>query len=247
MSMFLDDIASCHAVPMRLTGVFTTLLDIPIATPAGEIHFLVSVPLQLHAVARPPVWDSFVQIFGRLLLKIGNFLFLVTLKFDGWPWKTIGHLFNATLSFVHHFKVIGEFKLELQSGNAQFGSKSPFFCPVWSWNLMDIKKQSGTSCILHQALCIISKPWVNSNWSYSPETLNLGQNQRFFCPVWPWNLTDDLEKIIGHLYYVGLSFEHHSIAISKFKLELQSGNTQCGPKSMIFLSCVTLKFDLEKH
>ena len=32
--------------------------------------------------------------------------------------KTIGHLFYATLSFLHHFVAIGEFKLELQSGNA---------------------------------------------------------------------------------------------------------------------------------
>ena len=42
------------------------------------------------------------------------------LKFDEWPWKTIGHLFYATSSFMHHFIANGEFKLELQSGNAQF-------------------------------------------------------------------------------------------------------------------------------
>ena len=63
-------------------------------------------------------------------VKIGDFLSCVTLKFDGWPWKTIGHLFYTTPSFVHHFNSIGEFKLELQSGNAQFGSKSAIFCPV---------------------------------------------------------------------------------------------------------------------
>ena len=61
-------------------------------------------------------------------------------------------------------------------------------------NLMDdFEKQQGTSSILCKALCIISKPLVNSNWSYSLETLNLGKNRRFFVP-WPWNLTDDLEK-----------------------------------------------------
>ena len=31
--------------------------------------------------------------------------------------KTIGHLFYANTSFLHHFLAIGEFKLELQSGN----------------------------------------------------------------------------------------------------------------------------------
>ena len=70
-------------------------------------------------------------------VKIGDFLCCVTLKFDGWPWKTIGHLFYTTPSFVHHFKSIDEFKLELQSGNAQCGSKSEIFCSVWPWNLTD--------------------------------------------------------------------------------------------------------------
>ena len=41
----------------------------------------------------------------------------VTLKFDEWPWKTIGHLFYTTSSFVHHFIAIHVFKLELQSRN----------------------------------------------------------------------------------------------------------------------------------
>ena len=64
----------------------------------------------------------------------------VTLKFNGWPRKIIGHLFYTTSSFVHHFKSIGEFKLELQSRNAQFGSKSMilFSCVTlkfdeWLW------------------------------------------------------------------------------------------------------------------
>ena len=55
-------------------------------------------------------------------VEIGHFLSLVTFKLDGWTWKTIGHLFYTTSSFVHHFKSIGALKLKLQSGNAQFGS-----------------------------------------------------------------------------------------------------------------------------
>ena len=62
-------------------------------------------------------------------VKIGNFLSCVTLKFDGWTWQTIEHLFYATSSFGNHFKAIGEFKLEWQSGNAQFRSKSVIFVP----------------------------------------------------------------------------------------------------------------------
>ena len=59
------------------------------------------------------------------------------MKYDGWPWKTIGHLFYATSSFVHHSIAIDEFKLELQSGNAQFGLKSTILLAVWPLNLMD--------------------------------------------------------------------------------------------------------------
>ena len=50
-------------------------------------------------------------------VKIDYFFSRVTLKFDRWLWKTIGHLFEATSSFVHHFIAICEFKLELRSGN----------------------------------------------------------------------------------------------------------------------------------
>ena len=56
--------------------------------------------------------------------------------------KTIGHLYYATSSSMHHFVAIAEFKLELQSGNAQFGSKSTIFLAVWPWNLTyDLEKQ----------------------------------------------------------------------------------------------------------
>ena len=51
--------------------------------------------------------------------------------------------FLYNLKFLHHFKAIGEFTLMSQSGNAQFGSKSAIFCPVWPWNLTyDIEKRA---------------------------------------------------------------------------------------------------------
>ena len=87
----------------------------------------------------------------KLEFKSGNaqfrsnstiFFSRVTLIFDRWPWKTIGHLFYATSSFGHHFVAIDGFKLELHSGNAQFGSKSTIFRAVWPCNFMyDLEKQ----------------------------------------------------------------------------------------------------------
>ena len=56
----------------------------------------------------------------------------------------------------------------------------------------------------------------------------------YFGPMWPWNFTDDLGKTIGHLFYATSSFGHHFIAISKFKLKLQSGNLQFGSKMVNF-------------
>ena len=115
----------------------------------------------------------------------------MTLKFDGWPRKTIGHLFYlfyTMLSFVLHFKTTGELKLELQSRKAQFGSKSTI-CPLWPWNLMDdLEKQYGTSSMSLQALCIISLPYVNSNWSYDLETAKWVHD---LCDLdlWPLTLT----------------------------------------------------------
>ena len=90
----------------------------------------------------------------------GFFFTRVTLKFDRWPWKITGHLFYAMLSSVHHYKAIDELKLDLQSGNPQFGSKSAIVFVVcdreiW-WSTFKVRSYK-----LHIAVCIISKPWVN--------------------------------------------------------------------------------------
>ena len=78
-------------------------------------------------------WTQTVVTVRRcsIWIKMDNFLSHVTLKFDWWPWKTKGHLFYVMLSFVHHFKASGKFKLKSQSRNVQFGSKSAIFRPVW--------------------------------------------------------------------------------------------------------------------
>ena len=63
-------------------------------------------------------------------VKFDDFSPPVTLKFYGWPWKTIGHLFYAHRSFMHHLVAIDELQFELQSWNGQIG-----FWPLWPWSL----------------------------------------------------------------------------------------------------------------
>ena len=88
-------------------------------------------------------------------VKIGEiFLSLVTLKFNGWPWKTTWALFYVTSSFVHHFIAIGESKLELQSGNVRSGQNWRICCSLLPWNLI------GYLSYILQALYIVSSPYM---------------------------------------------------------------------------------------
>ena len=160
----------------------------------------------------------------------------MTLQFDLWPWKTIGHLFYATSSLVHHFVAIGDFKLELQSGNAQFGSNSTIFRAVWPCNLTDDLEQGKSEGYENCDPPIIRKRpiWVKIGDVLSHVTLKFDG--------WPW-------KTIGHLFYATSSFVHHFVAIGEFKLELQSGNAQSRSNSTIFRAVWpwNLTDDLEKQ
>ena len=106
----------------------------------------------------------------RIRVKIYDFMSHVTLRFDEWHCKTIRHLVSARSSFCASFVAIGEFKLELRSGNARFGSKSTFL-----------------------------------------------SSATFKFDRWPWKTT-------RQLFYSTSSYVHQFVAISKFKLELWSGN-----------------------
>ena len=90
--------------------------------------------------------------------------------------------------------------------------------------------------MLLQALCCISWPLVDSNWSYSPEMPNLGQIRWFLesCDLEIWRIT--LKNNRALLPCATSSFLHHFVAIGEFKLELQSGNIQSGSNSTIFLA-----------
>ena len=126
-------------------------------------------------------------------VKISDFLSCVTLKFDGWPWQTIGHLFYATSSFVNHFKAIGEFKLEWQSGNAQLRSKSVIFVPCdLEISRMTLKTIGhlfyATSRFEHNFIAI-----CEFELELQSEKSQFGVKIYIFLALWPWDLTDNLD------------------------------------------------------
>ena len=175
-------------------------------------------------VRKPLIW-----------VNIDAFFSLVTLKFDGWPSKTIGHLFYATSSFMYHFVAVGEFKLELESGNAQSGSNSTFFksrvtlkFDVWPSKTIGHLFYATSSFVHHFIAIGEFKLELESGNAQS------GSNSTFFksrvtlkFDVWP-------SKTIRHLFYATSSSMYHFVAIGEFKLELESGNAQSGSNSTLF-------------
>ena len=86
-------------------------------------------------------------------------------------WMTLK---NKRASLLYCFKLCSsllatsEFKLDLQSGNAQFGSKSRIYWAMWPWNwTYDLDRQQGISPKPPKASSITSSPYVNSNRSYA--------------------------------------------------------------------------------
>ena len=66
-------------------------------------------------------------------------------------------------SFVHHFKAIGEFNLELQSGNTQLGSKFVGLfvpCDLKIWRMTLKIKRAHLLCYFKLCASFHSHPWV---------------------------------------------------------------------------------------
>ena len=112
-----------------------------------------------------------------------------------WPWnlmddlkKKIGYFFYTTSSFVLWIKSIGDVKLELQSGNAQFRSKLAIFCRAWPWKTIGHLFYT-TPSFVHRIKSI-----GEFKLEFQSGNAQFGSKLVIFCPVWPWNLMDDLQK-----------------------------------------------------
>ena len=128
------------------------------------------------------VWKRTIQV------KIDNFSVLCDLEILQMTLK------NNRAPLLCCFKLCASFQIH---GLIQTGvtiRKPPtlvkidyFFCCVTlkfgGWPL----KQKGICPKQHQALCIISSPYVNSNWSYGPEKAKLGLTSvTLTFDLWPY-------------------------------------------------------------
>ena len=110
-----------------------------------------------------------------------------------WPWnstdgidKTIGHIFYATSSFLHHFVATGEFKVELHVvWERPIGSNSTFFCRVtlkfdgWHWktNRASLLSNIKLYALFHHLMWIQSAVTVRKllSWVFTSD-----------LDLWPW-------------------------------------------------------------
>ena len=192
---------------------------------------------------------NLTDLKAAILLKLDSnnrFVGQCDLEIRWMTQKTIGHL-DTTSSFVYHFKAMGEFELELQSGNGQLGSKSANFIPCNQENLRMTLKNNRTPlrCYFKLFPPFHSHRWIQTGVIVRKRPIE-GQNWCFLSRVnlkfhkWPW-------KTIGHLVYAIFSFVHHFIAISEIKLNFECGYAKIVSKSMVFHPCdleiwqVTLK------
>ena len=97
-----------------------------------------------------------------------------------WPWNLMDDLAS------------NHSHLSVQTGVTVWKLESSICCPAWPgiWR-MTLQKWCTLIVLLIQELCTISEPSVNSNWSYIPETPNLGQNRKCFllCDPEIWQMT----------------------------------------------------------
>ena len=116
--------------------------------------------------------------------------------------KTIGHLFYATSSFVHHFVAIGEFKLELQFGNAQFGSNSSIFepCDLEILRMTLNSNEAPFLCYFKLCASFRSHWWIQTGVTVRKRPIwvkinNFLSHVTFKLAGWPW-------KTIGHFFMI---------------------------------------------
>ena len=124
----------------------------------------------------------------------------VSLKFDGWHWKTIEHVFYSTSNFVYHFVAISGFKPVTDRKFSIRVKVIPFFvlCGLEIWQI--IMKNERAPPLSYFQLCA----WLHNHPRIKPRLTVQKRSIRFKSAInslmWSWNFIDDLEKRIGHFF-----------------------------------------------
>ena len=122
--------------------------------------------IKLRTSSQTPRWIQTGVTDRKRSIRVKTAIFLssVTLKFNGWPWKTIRYLLYTTLSFVHHLKSFGKFKIELQCGNTQFRQNRRIFVPcdleIW-WMTLNINR-GHLLCCFKLSASFHSHRWIKT-------------------------------------------------------------------------------------
>ena len=196
-------------------------------------HIKLCASFQIHRSiqAKVTVWKCPIRVkIGDFFVPCGLEIWWMILENNRAPLLYYIKLYASFQS--HGWTQIGVSPETLNSGkNRQFFS--PCYLEIWRMTL----ENNRAPLLYHVKLCASfqSHGWIQTRVTIRKPSIwvKIGT---FFCPVWLWNLTNDLEKQYGPFSMLLQSFVHHFIAISGFKLELQSGNAQFGSISTIFLA-----------
>ena len=152
------------------------------------------------------------------------FLDLVSLKCDGWPRKTIRHLFYATPSVVRHFVAICEFKLGLESWNTRFGSKLTIFWARvtlefdgWRWKTIRHLLYTTPSMIVHHfvVICEIKLELRSENAQIGAKFVFNSVTLTFDLWPWPYARTSLLPMVITPENFMMIGCSCHRITVKK--------------------------------
>ena len=176
---------------------------------------------------------------AQLRSKSAIFLSHVTLKFNGWPWKAIGHLFYAILSFVHYFKAIGEFKLELVWKCSIRVKIGDFSSQIWWMTLKN--NRASLLCCFKPCASFHNHQWIQTKVTVLKRSIRV-KICDFFVPcdleIWPMTLKNNRAPLLCY-YKLCASFHSHwwiqtGVTVRRHPIWIKRDD---------FFSRETLKFD----
>ena len=116
-------------------------------------------------------------------------------------------------SSVHHFKAMSQFNLELQSGNAQFGSKSAIICPVRPWNLTDDLENNRAPLLSNIKLCASfhHHMWIQTGVTVRKRLSGVMTFVTLAFDLWPWPFARAslLSMVITPANFVMIRWQEH--------------------------------------